>query len=79
MIVSSGADRSWTATSLWSCIQEKNDPDSEAVRLTLQRRMPTIETVLSKGGTAPLDFTLHDAEHSFRVPEWMGSASLARG
>jgi HD superfamily phosphodiesterase len=33
--------------------------------------MPNIEGVLKSGGTAPLDFTLHDAEHSFRVAERM--------
>lgn len=32
--------------------------------------MPDIERVLN-AGTSPLDFTLHDAEHSFRVAEWM--------
>jgi len=32
---------------------------------------PDIERVLSSAGTSPLDFTLHDAEHSFRVAEWM--------
>ncbi len=33
--------------------------------------MPEIERVLNAGGTAALDFTLHDAEHSFRVAKWM--------
>lgn len=34
--------------------------------------MPKIQAVLSAGGTAPLDFTLHDAGHSFRVAKRMG-------
>ena len=33
--------------------------------------MPEIETVLSKGGTAPIDFTLHDEEHACRVAQRM--------
>jgi len=33
--------------------------------------MPQIEKILAVGGTAPLDFTLHDAGHSFRVAERM--------
>jgi hypothetical protein len=37
----------------------------------LKQCMPVIETVLDAGGTAPQDFTLHDAGHSFRVAERM--------
>jgi hypothetical protein len=33
--------------------------------------MPEIARVLAHGGSSPPDFTLHDAEHSFRVAEWM--------
>ncbi|HZF09660.1 MAG TPA: hypothetical protein VFE33_12790 [Thermoanaerobaculia bacterium] len=37
----------------------------------LRLHLPGIETVLSKGGTAPLDFTLHDEDHAFRVAQRM--------
>jgi len=33
--------------------------------------MPRVETVLAKGGTSPIDFTLHDADHSYRVAQRM--------
>jgi hypothetical protein len=33
--------------------------------------MPGIQDVLAAGGTAPLDFTLHDAGHAYRVAERM--------
>jgi hypothetical protein len=35
--------------------------------------MPVIETTLKKAGSAPLDFTLHDEDHSFRVAEMMNA------
>lgn len=33
--------------------------------------MPSIETILRHGGTAPTDFTLHDDSHSYRVAKRM--------
>jgi len=33
--------------------------------------MTKIEKILTSGGTSPNDFTLHDADHSFRVSERM--------
>ncbi|WP_316195552.1 MULTISPECIES: hypothetical protein [unclassified Bradyrhizobium] len=33
--------------------------------------MPQIETVIGSAGTSPVDFTLHDDQHSFRVAERM--------
>jgi hypothetical protein len=61
----------WQSTSLWHELKHRDNVAAEAVRSTLGKWMPSIETVLRSGGTAPQDFTLHDAEHSFRVAERM--------
>src|SRR5208337_307343 len=63
---------SWTDTDCWSWIKGRNDTDSDKVRLTLKRWMPKIEAIVSQGGTSPSDFTLHDAEHAFRVAQRIG-------
>ena len=36
---------------------------------TLTEWMKQLDTVLQKAGTAPLDFTLHDADHALRVAQ----------
>lgn len=59
--------KSWEDTELWQALKQRNDPDAESVRATIQSVMPNIETILNKSATSPLDFTLHDADHSFRV------------
>lgn len=59
--------KSWDTTRLWASIQKL--PESDPSRQLLSRVMPDIERTLSKGGTAPVDFTLHDEEHAFRVAE----------
>src|SRR5579875_715891 len=64
------AMNSWTETALWKRLS-KNTAGTEAIRTALRGCMPDIETVLFAGGTAPTDFTLHDAGHSFRVSERM--------
>jgi hypothetical protein len=61
---------SWETTELWRLILHQSPPGDPTPRL-LRNEMPEIETVLSKGGTAPLDFTLHDERHAFRVAERM--------
>jgi len=61
----------WETTRLWTCLEGTSTSEAEAVRTTLKQCMPGIEAVLSKGGTAPTDFTLHDADHSFRVAQRM--------
>jgi hypothetical protein len=56
----------WKETRLWAEILARaNDSASR----TLQNCLPDIESVLRSGGTAALDFTLHDDQHSFRVAE----------
>ncbi|HEX6289063.1 MAG TPA: hypothetical protein VFZ66_07720 [Herpetosiphonaceae bacterium] len=61
----------WRQTKLWQLLEQTDKPEAEPVRTTLQVWLPTIQKILNQGGTAPLDFTLHDAEHSFRVAERM--------
>jgi len=46
-------------------------PDLDSGRAMLSQSMPDIETILTSGGTSPLDYTLHDSGHSFRVAEQM--------
>lgn len=58
----------WTETDLWTAITEKA---AENDLLTLQNCMPQIETVLRSAGTSPIDFTLHDDQHSARVAQRM--------
>ncbi|MGO7169249.1 hypothetical protein AB9F47_19510 [Rhizobium leguminosarum] len=55
--------RDWKDTRLWSRIK-----DTEAAA-TLQECMNQIQAVLQHGSTMPVDFTLHDSDHSFRVAE----------
>jgi hypothetical protein len=61
--------RGWQDTKLWVELLRRSEADAIDVRLTLERVMPNIEAILVKGGTSPLDFTLHDAGHSFRVSD----------
>jgi len=66
-----GQARNWNQTALWSELQNRTSGDAGIVCAALATKMPQIEKILAVGGTAPLDFTLHDAEHSFRVAERM--------
>lgn len=61
----------WKATGLWKELAGRGDAAAEAVRATLLLILPKAEQILDKGGTAETDFTLHDADHAFRVAEWM--------
>ena len=60
----------WNETRLWKYLVDRTG-ENDPARLTLQMSMPTIETVLAKGGTAAPDFTLHDEEHGFGVAQRM--------
>jgi hypothetical protein len=64
------SSKSWTETELWKLLQRRGEPSS-AIQHYLKSWLDEVELLLSKGGTAPLDFTLHDDEHSFRVAERM--------
>ena len=58
---------SWNTTQLWTSLARCTDGGAEAVQNVLRDVMPQIEAVLESGGTAALDFTLHDAHHAYRV------------
>ena len=64
-------DETWKSTELWRFIENSQDSEAESVRTLLESVMPSVETVLSKGGTSSTDFTLHDEGHAFRVAQTM--------
>jgi hypothetical protein len=61
----------WTETKLWLALTARSGAIVESAKHLLTDVMPHIQLVLEKGGTAALDFTLHDADHSYRVAERM--------
>src|SRR5579862_956848 len=61
----------WSLTSLWLELSKRHSDDAEAVRAVLTVHLPVIEKILSVGGTSPVDFTLHDGGHAFRVANRM--------
>lgn len=70
-----GTLKDWKETRLYQQIQErasaseKQDSVCVAAQKALDQVMPDIQAVLQRGGTAATDFTLHDAQHNFRVAE----------
>jgi len=65
------AGRTWEDTQLWHELLGSNDEPAPKLRRLLEAVLPDVEEVLDGGGTIPLNFTLHDAEHSWRVAQWM--------
>jgi hypothetical protein len=63
----------WETTALWQELLKKEGPNAEEARATIRICMKTIVQVLDKAGTSPKNFTLHDANHSFRVAERMAA------
>ncbi len=63
-----GILHNWNECRLWNELLTRADGASGSVHLLLEY-MPRIQTVLAKGGTSPLDFTLHDEQHGYRVSE----------
>ena len=63
--------RDWRDTAIWSELETRCSLHADGVRATLITVMPGVQSVLHAAGTAPADFTLHDAQHSFRVAERM--------
>ena len=61
----------WKSSPLWKELTARSGEEVDAVRAFLERSMPDIARVLAHCGSSPPDFTLHDAEHSFRVAAWM--------
>lgn len=62
----------WSTTLIGQTLRRRKDPEAKATQLLLDQCMPAIEGVLASGGTAPTDFTLHDAGHALRVAHRMG-------
>lgn len=63
--------RNWHETTLWSSIQQKGGAEARAVITALQAAFPDIQRILAHAHTDPLDFTLHDEGHAFRVAQRM--------
>jgi hypothetical protein len=66
----------WTETKICKEIENRENEkrgNAKEIKTLLDRPevMEKIELILDKGGTTPKDFTLHDADHSFRVAERM--------
>lgn len=64
----------WQGTWLWKVLEERVAQKCTHVAEfvpTLTLWMRKLDTVLRSGGTVPLDFTLHDAEHALRVAHRM--------
>ncbi|MBE0625786.1 MAG: ATP-binding protein [Burkholderiales bacterium] len=61
----------WDNTVLWKKLSDCTEHDASEVATALKTWMPQIEAVLKRGGTSPLDFTLHDEGHAYRVAERM--------
>jgi len=68
-IVTSGVLHDWQTTLLWQELQNKHTSEAESVRTSLKQYLPDIQRILAQGGTSPLDFTLHDSNHSYRVAQ----------
>lgn len=66
-----GRRDTWEETRLWKELQGHGEEPALKVRYLLEDVLPPVEDVLNKGGTAALNMTLHDAEHSWRVAQWM--------
>jgi hypothetical protein len=60
----------WRQTELWKRLLDRGQ-SCESLRHYLASWLDEVEVLLAKGGTAPLSFTLHDDEHSFRVAQRM--------
>jgi hypothetical protein len=59
----------WRETDLWKEIKKRSA--ATLIQQVLGNYMPAIQSTLSAGGTASPDFTLHDADHGFRVAQMM--------
>ena len=61
----------WKRTQVWKRLSKINNDEADKVKSFLLDKfcMDRIEKILNTGSTSPKDFTLHDADHSFRVVE----------
>jgi hypothetical protein len=60
----------WKDTLLWQRLESLGTA-AESTRNYVHSWLTDVQILLSKAGTAPGDFTLHDDEHSFRVAQKM--------
>jgi hypothetical protein len=60
----------WTTTALWVRLKALGE-GAEATRHYVKTWLDDVQTLLAKAGSSPLNFTLHDDGHSFRVAERM--------
>lgn len=65
----------WKTTELYKEIESRNSNLADEIRTFLKRPevVDKMVKILDKGGTTPINFTLHDSEHSFRVAQRMWS------
>ena len=64
--------QNWRTTQLWKLLlQEGRSTDN--TRSYIASWLDDVEILLAKSNTAPMDFTLHDHDHSYRVAERMAS------
>ncbi|MGC1851942.1 MAG: hypothetical protein WA687_05815 [Solirubrobacterales bacterium] len=66
-----GRRDTWRETRLWEELLRRGEEPALKVRHLLEDVLPPVEVVLNKGGTTSLNMTLHEAEHSWRVAQWM--------
>jgi Histidine kinase-, DNA gyrase B-, and HSP90-like ATPase len=57
----------WNETALWKELDSRSDGTNR--NTWLEAALPDVQTLLAKAATSPLNFTLHDDEHSFRVAQ----------
>jgi hypothetical protein len=60
----------WMETDLWRLLQERGESAAQTMNY-VRTWLDDVETLLAKAGTAPLDFSLHDDDHSYRVAQRM--------
>lgn len=61
----------WRTTELWKQLEARKGAPADRLRHIAESILPDAEKVLNKGDTMPGNFTLHDADHSYRVATWM--------
>jgi hypothetical protein len=59
----------WQETRLWGELSNRSEEPAERVARAVANVLPNVEVTLASGDSAPGSFTLHDADHSWRVAE----------
>lgn len=63
--------KQWAETSLWKAVLSRNPSSEKVSQVTLV--LNKAEAVLQSANTSPNNFTLHDADHSYRVAQMMAT------